>query len=392
MFCPVCGEKLQINAKYCHECGGKYSSTTSTSSKTGSKLSYADFKKKKEESRTTKFNVPTGKKKPKLDLDVTIHIGLMSTKDSDLKVKRGATLPLKVSPSIKVNELLEKAVEKQSVFNSEVPNRPTAYKILYPDKRPIDKIPGKDVDFVLKLYKEELGKPYCRITFYLVTQGDYFEYISSGLFTNDSTDDSTSDNTTCTSSASNTSNAAMSQTSPTTPHVSMSQLSSRPITSSLVHPTPLQSSPTAHYINDDQQPSTSGSVECPICLKLFSSSEVEEHAAECSAWLVENDQPHDLQDAKEKTSTPAECDPVELKRTLKEEIRKVIGAWPTIEMTRVSLRRKFLWTDFKAALERKIRPTSVLKVVFVGEPCVDDGGPKRELFTGEHCYNSNNNT
>ena len=33
-------------------------------------------------------------------------------------------------------------------------------------------------------------------------------------------------------------------------------------------------------------------------------------------------------------------------------------------------------------METKIDPKSSLKVVFTGEPAVDDGGPKRELFSG----------
>ena len=49
-------------------------------------------------------------------------------------------------------------------------------------------------------------------------------------------------------------------------------------------------------------------------------------------------------------------------------------------MKRINVRRRFLWEDFKAARKSKIGPLSNLKVVFVGEPFFDDGGPKRELF------------
>ena len=34
-------------------------------------------------------------------------------------------------------------------------------------------------------------------------------------------------------------------------------------------------------------------------------------------------------------------------------------------------------------MESKVQPKSTLKVVFSGEPAVDDGGPRRELFSGE---------
>lgn len=34
-------------------------------------------------------------------------------------------------------------------------------------------------------------------------------------------------------------------------------------------------------------------------------------------------------------------------------------------------------------MSTKIQPRSTLKVVFSGEPAVDDGGPRRELFSGK---------
>ena len=34
-------------------------------------------------------------------------------------------------------------------------------------------------------------------------------------------------------------------------------------------------------------------------------------------------------------------------------------------------------------METKIDPKSSLEVVFTGEPAVDDGGPKRGLFSGK---------
>lgn len=52
------------------------------------------------------------------------------------------------------------------------------------------------------------------------------------------------------------------------------------------------------------------------------------------------------------------------------------------EPKRLTVRRKFIWQDFKNARQRKICPKNKVKVVFSGEPAVDDGGPRRELFSG----------
>lgn len=134
------------------------------------------------------------------------------------------------------------------------------------------------------------------------------------------------------------------------------------------------------------KPGTSGTIQCPICHHLFCVDAIEEHAETCSAWLIESDKPSELINDGEDLDVASAlevCDPTEMKKIWKEEITKVIGAWPSIELTRVTLRRKFLWEDFKSAWQTKFKPTSMLKVVFVGEPSVDDGGPKRELFAGK---------
>lgn len=165
MFCSSCGiEKLIENAKYCSNCGFKYSEQVN--SKNSNKISFDEFRKRKEETRTHHFNRGMAAKKLKSNStstatmqDVTIQIGLMATKDGEMKVKRGSNLPLKVSPSTNYEELKDRAVAKHSVFNTDIPNRPTGFKMLYPDKRSAEKLPGSDQEFVLKLYKEKLGKP-----------------------------------------------------------------------------------------------------------------------------------------------------------------------------------------------------------------------------------------
>ena len=54
----------------------------------------------------------------------------------------------------------------------------------------------------------------------------------------------------------------------------------------------------------------------------------------------------------------------------------------SVEQVRLSVRRKKIWDDLKKAARKRIGPTSNLKIVFLGEPAIDDGGPKREFFSG----------
>jgi hypothetical protein len=42
-----------------------------------------------------------------------------------------------------------------------------------------------------------------------------------------------------------------------------------------------------------------------------------------------------------------------------------------------------MWNDFKEArMKNRIKPNNMVKVVFAGESAIDDGGPRREFFSG----------
>ena len=130
-------------------------------------------------------------------------------------------------------------------------------------------------------------------------------------------------------------------------------------------------------------------ISCPICHSLFPLSDIEEHADQCSMWLLDDEeQPCDIQSYGgtssdvEKTTTVQELTGHQHSAALKGKISKLSGQLLSRDTKRLTVRRKFIWQDFKAAMETKIDPKSSLKVVFTGEPAVDDGGPKRELFSG----------
>ena len=50
------------------------------------------------------------------------------------------------------------------------------------------------------------------------------------------------------------------------------------------------------------------------------------------------------------------------------------------ENQRITVRRKHVWADALLRFRRGIDPNKHLKVTFVGEPGIDDGGPLREFF------------
>ena len=100
-------------------------------------------------------------------------------KDGRLSIKRGYSLPINVTPNITPKDLLEKAVAKHTHFHKDVvqSNKKAFYQLLYADKSKVSTLPGSDEPFTLKSYKEEIDKPYSRITFYLCSSSDYFDSV-----------------------------------------------------------------------------------------------------------------------------------------------------------------------------------------------------------------------
>lgn len=71
------------------------------------------------------------------------------------------------------------------------------------------------------------------------------------------------------------------------------------------------------------------------------------------------------------------------KKALMDQEATLAAQLLSADTKRLTVRQKFIWLDFKSAMESKVQPKSTLKVVFSGEAAVDDGGPRRELFSGE---------
>ena len=83
----------------------------------------------------------------------------------------GKVLPVRTVPTINKVELLEKSIDKYSHDRSFAPYQ--GYTLTYLDGTEIFTIPGKpNESFTLERYKNEVGKPYNRITLYLALRSD----------------------------------------------------------------------------------------------------------------------------------------------------------------------------------------------------------------------------
>ena len=340
----------------------------------------------------------------------------MIMKDGRLSIKRGYSLPINVTPNITSEELLEKAVEKQSRFHKDVvqSNMKAFYQLLYADKNKVNTLPGSDEPFTLKRYKEEIDKPYSRITLYLCSSSDYFDSVL-GNFDLDSDSDEPSEKTPefppiqsnsngNNNSVENQAQTNFVQSSTTSPSPNQEQREHRMAWSVVqeqsdlfekdllcpVFETKPATSLTTEASVQNKEEQQERLMSCPICFSLHPVEQIKEHADNCSMWLLDdtNDQ-CDIPDPSPTLSCNAEpataqaLTGYEQKKVLREQIAALSGQLLSTDVKRITIRRKFLWQDFKSAMSTKIQPKSTLKVVFSGEPAVDDGGPRRELFSGK---------
>ncbi len=231
MFCSQCGTKSVEEASFCHKCGvrlGRFAgptteklataeATATTSLSTASSstthratsvttpkvlaagtgpplLTFHEFQSKKENTRRSQFK-PKPAKKQKLK-EAKIKIGMITYRPEldELKVSRRSSTnhSVAVSPSVGESELIKIAVEKHSRFNRKLSDRAEEYFLLYSDKTRVEKLPGSQENFTLERFKEELGKPYDRITLYLCKVSDFYRNMTNqliGVLKDDSSDD-----------------------------------------------------------------------------------------------------------------------------------------------------------------------------------------------------------
>ena len=131
-------------------------------------------------------------------------------------------------------------------------------------------------------------------------------------------------------------------------------------------------------------------VLCPTCQESFPPAEIEGHADFCCEQrssleeraysnlmltMHETAVPTVYEEGTAEVTNPAGVD-------LK-DILKGIAARVEPKESRINVQRKFLWDDYLEARSRPwVHPENAIWVVFIGEPAVDDGGPRREFFTG----------
>ena len=351
-----------------------------------STLSFDDYKKKKEEERRSKFKKatvhakrPRAPQKSSANDVAKVQVGLVTgTADSShLKKVKGRTIPVLLNTNSDAATLLKTAVEKHSRHFKQF-NKNVDYVVLYADMSVVQTLPGSSTPFTLEKYKSDLLKPYSKLHFWLCIKEE-FENANCG--TSDSDDDdlcSPSFEVHCRPTAS-TPGLSLDTTVSQSPS-STNSGSTLALTSCKPSATCTNSTPVAFH-------------QCPTCFELFSQREIECHADACAeAWV------DPIGDPDQEVETPSEeelaCYLADATSTLRESaeanletVRNTVSSLRSLcqcELTnRLSIRRRLIFQDYMDARKKKwFKPKALLKVTFIGEPAVDDGGPRREFFTG----------
>ncbi|XP_046844259.1 uncharacterized protein LOC124438266 isoform X3 [Xenia sp. Carnegie-2017] len=123
--------------------------------------------------------------------------------------------------------------------------------------------------------------------------------------------------------------------------------------------------------------------ECPTCQQYFSIDEIAEHADICCDIWVGALQSQNTDSEK---NIPEENPYVVINQdnttNVKDKLLDIKAVTLSPKAVRLNVCRKNIWCDFiEYRSSGKVSPTDSVKIVFVGECAIDDGGPKREFFS-----------
>lgn len=175
MFCSACGSRLEATNTFCPSCGHKPLEKSESSYRKDEKkdikcLGFEQFAAKKRQERSTHFRTSSKTKTKSKDTEpfALINIGLMKYVSADTTTPvRGKSLPLKVNKDAPYAEVFSMALTKREAYDKSFDTK-LSWNLVYPDGQLCSTLPGQaEQEFTVRKYKEDLGKPYNRITLYL---------------------------------------------------------------------------------------------------------------------------------------------------------------------------------------------------------------------------------
>ena len=387
MFCCQCGSRSPESANFCSNCGHSLKSSAEVVSSRPSTSSgqetvrFDEFRARKERERTLRLEPKSKKAKiaPKAkETEVNINVGIMKLDNTgNFKRCRGKTLPIKVLPSADKTSILGKAVKKHANYDKTI-HEGLEYVLLYPDGNEVVNLPGTDHKFSLKEYREDVGKTYNRITLFIATRSDFLFSVLPSLDDDDS--DFHEDSGLGHSIYENVRTDSTGREKGAGSSSEVGVEAPKPGSSNDGENTPHVQGPMMDMEEGLQN------IECPTCLQLFPVTEIADHADACCDICVGEVAFPDLDPLPCSFEMPQEQQRIDGDILLKDVISSLAESLSE-NPVRLNVRRKHMWSDFKEArIKQRLNPGDRLKIVYVGEPAVDDGGPRSEFFSGVTLY------
>ena len=350
-----------------------------------STLSFEEFKKRKQSSRSS-FISKNGKKRKATNEEVKIQVGILHGVDGILRKIKGRTLPVTTNVTVDASEILQIAIDKHAKHFRQF-NTACKYVLLYPDYTIVNTLPGSLKGFTLEAYKEDLGRTYAKIYLWLCKQEDYetlrdVESDPEGTNLKPAFAEQNSDDNTC-------------QTLPATTHDPVAT-SSTATSSSVVaaHHTIIP------YLSSNSNSTLCQSREevsalCPICYQSFPVEVIASHADLCAQAFdpigeiieeidVLSDPENNIDTATDLPTdeTTSQSQPIN-SLAFQPIVAQLQMKINFSNKMRINVRRKHIFQDFLAIRKKPwFDLGKVFKVTFIGEPAIDDGGPRREFFSG----------
>lgn len=336
--------------------------------------------------------------------EVAINVGITRiTENGQLKPVRGKVLLVKVKKSIAAENLLQTAVKKHQAHN-EIGTGP--FNLLYPNNIEVKTLLEKEEPFTLEKYKLEIGKPYNRINFYLVHILDFMKFQCS--------DECLSDDEICSLPDDNKEIAPVGARQenevgtdlekeacslqpddfmhvPLISHFSLPSTSTA--TTSLSSANELTDKVLAIFPSMSSDAATSAlqrsSNDITMCVDRIIREQEISPVMSYASFQYCNETPSDDDDIST-VSMQSPLPPAQLKhdKSFAEALLATTNRHISKENhARIKVRRSMIWDDAKMKLRRFDADQSwakLLKVQFVGEAAVDEGGPKREFAASVH--------
>lgn len=188
VFCNHCSAENHEVAKFCYSCrspiperfiknGTNGGSNVQTERKTNLPLTFNQFYNKKSSDRVSKFGPGKRKRASQIDNRNTneayITAGILRDNNGTLKPERGSHIPVKVDVNAGPFDVKKAAYDKIKRYNPDFAAiDASSCKLVYKCGTRVQYLPGTNIPFTVKKYKEDLGVSYSKVALYL------FEYDS----------------------------------------------------------------------------------------------------------------------------------------------------------------------------------------------------------------------